>query len=85
MLTVNGLTASLRWSYYEAGVLGAWALTVAGGVRSLTAQVIRADAFRVSQRPLVFVAPHATGAWRWPVVELQIEGATLTATLGPKE
>ena len=84
-MTVTGVTADLRWGYHRAGTLRAWTVTKSDEIWSLTATVVSADAFRVAQRPLVLVAPHAHGAWRWPVVELQIAGASLTATLGPPE
>jgi len=84
-VTIGGVTGSLRWGYHEAAVLASWTLTNTTEGWTLTATVVSVDAFRVSQHPLVFLAPHASGAWRWPVKELQIMGATLTASLGPKE
>lgn len=84
-MTARGVDGSLRWGYQAAAVLRAWTLTKVDAGWTLTATVVSTDAFRVAQRPLVFVAPHATGAWRWPIGELQIVGASLTATLGPKE
>lgn len=85
-MTVRGLDARLQWGYYAAGTLGAWSVTTAEDGRvTLTATVVSTDAFRVSQRPLVFVAPHARGVWSWPILELQVSGATLSARLGPKK
>lgn len=84
-VTVSGVQGSLKWSYHEAGTLGAWTVTTAAGVRTLSATLVSSDAFRVSQRPLRFVASHANGAWVWPIQELQISGAQLTAVLGPPE
>jgi hypothetical protein len=51
----------------------------------VSATVVSSDAFRVSQRPLAFIVPHADGEWQWPITTLQIEGASLNAALGPKE
>jgi hypothetical protein len=86
-VTVRGVSASLRWGYYLAASLGAWAVTHpdGDGPWTLTATVESLDAYRVAQRPLGLVVPHAKGAWRWPIVELQILDASLTATLGPKD
>jgi len=84
-MAVSGVKGSLKWSYHEAGVLGAWTVTTVEGVRTLSAALVSSDAFRVSQRPLRFVATHATGAWTWPIEQLQIQGASLTAVLGPRE
>jgi hypothetical protein len=86
MVTVRGVTASLRWGYLQAAALEAYTVTKDDhGTWRLTATVVDVDAFRVAQRPVAFIAPHAKGAWRWPVTELQIAGASLTATLGPPE
>lgn len=91
MVTVRGLTASMRWGYFHVAELSAYTVTKDSlGVWTLTATVGHVDAFRVTQRPLVFVAPHLAQAgrpsvWCWPVETLQIAGASLTATLGPPE
>lgn len=85
-MEITGVTASLRWGYTSAAALGAWTLTKREDGRwSLKAAIVSLDTFRVAQRPLVFEAPHAKGAWRWPVLELQAAKASLTATLGPHE
>ena len=84
-VTVSGVTGSLRWAYHEAALVTAWTVTRTGDVWTLSATVGKSDAFRVSQRPLRFVAPHAHGAWTWPVESLQMTGASLTAVLGPPE
>jgi hypothetical protein len=84
-MTVRGLTGEVQWGYHQACALGSWTVVRSeGNTWSLTATIVRPDTFRLSQRPLVFVAPHKDGAWRWPIVSLQIEGAALTAQLGPK-
>lgn len=84
-VTITGVVASLKWGYLPAAALTGWTLTKTADGWSLVAAVVSADAFRLSQQPLVFVAPHQDGAWRWPIVALQITGASLSATLGPKE
>lgn len=84
-VTIRGVEAVLRHGYYVAGRLGAWTVTREGQAWVLSTSIIHSDAFRLSQRPLAFVVAHANGVWRWPVEELQITGASLTAVLGPKE
>mgnify|MGYP001562449127 CR=1 FL=1 len=84
-VTIPGGEAFLRWGYYPAATLHAWTVTKQASGWTLAATVTTTDTFRVSQRPLVFAAPTAKGVWRWPIVSLQIEGASLTAVLGPKE
>lgn len=84
--TVRGVEGALRWGYHAAGALGAWTVTKGDdGAWSLSATVVSLDTFKAAQRPLSFVATHATGAWRWPIETLEIQGAALTARLGPKE
>ena len=84
-VTVTGVTGSLKWAYHEAAVVNSWAVTRTEGVWRLSATIASSHPSRVSQRPLKFVAPHATGVWTWPVTELQISGASLNAVLGPRE
>lgn len=86
MLTaIRGKDASLKWEYYPAADLRNWTITSDEGGRTLTATVLQSDAYRLSQRPLVFAARHPKGTWKWSVLELQISGASLTAKLGPRE
>lgn len=75
----------LRHGYHVAGTLGAWTVTKTEHGWTLTASVLTSDAFRVSQRPLAFVAKHQTGLWCWPITTLQMTGASLSAELGPME
>ena len=85
-LEIEGVAASLRWSYSQAAALGPWTLTKRDdGNWSLAAAIVAVDTFKVAQRPLVFEARHAKGAWRWPVLELQVVNGSLSATLGPHE
>jgi hypothetical protein len=84
-VTVRGVEGALRWGYQPAGTLGAWTVTRDGSAWTLSASIVKTDAFRVSQRPLAFEARHAHGVWRWPVQSLQIAGASLNAVLGPPE
>lgn len=83
--TVSGVQGLLRHGYHIAGTLGAWTVTRHDGVWSLSASIVQTDAFRISQRPLAFVAQHQHGIWRWPITSLQVTGASLSAVLGPKE
>lgn len=84
-VTVTGVTASLRWGYHQAAALADWTVTKTADGWSLVATVAASDTFRLAQQPLVFVAPHQDGSWRWPIVALQITGASCSAALGPKE
>jgi hypothetical protein len=92
-LTVRGVDARLLWGYSTAAALTAWTVSKPddGGPWTLAATVVTSNTFaleagqRDPQHPLRFVVVTAKGIWRWPVVTLQIAGASCTATLGPKE
>lgn len=86
---IRGDVAWIEWGYYRAAAINGYTVTGTGpkGARrwALRAHVLLADAFKMTQRPLVFVAPHAHGIWRWPLVTWTREGDTLRAELGPVE
>ena len=82
--SITGVEGQVTWSYYTAAAVHGYTITRTDGAGwSLRGFLGAADAFKLAQRPLVFVAPHAKGAWRWPITELQIADGALTATLGP--
>ena len=84
-LTLTGAEAVIRWGYHVACGVTSWTLTGDGGALTLSGSVVKADHYRMSQRPLVFVVTRNGVTLRWPILELQIAGASLSATLGPKE
>lgn len=84
-LIVTGVRASVRWGYHAAATVTAWTVTRDDSGWVLTATLVTSDAFRLSQQPLTFEAPHAHGVWTWPIQTLQIAGAALQARLGPKQ
>jgi hypothetical protein len=82
-LTTSGAEGALRWAYHWAGTLRDWTITRAADRRwTLKATVVHVDSFKVSQRPLTFVA---SNGGRWPIHSLHRSGPQLTATLGPQE
>lgn len=84
-MTSAGPAGEIRWSYLPAVIFGPWhaSLHPAGG--TVTAQIVSVDAYRASQAPLSLTLPFGRQIGRWPVLILQIEGASLTATVGPRE
>lgn len=84
---LTGVVGHVMWHYYVAGAINGYTVARAkDGKWSLTATVVLSDAFKMAQRPLTFVAKHAKGEWRWPILSLQLaNGAQLTAQLGPLE
>jgi hypothetical protein len=86
MVVVKGVIGQVKWSYYNAAAIHGYAVSrSAEGQWSLRASVVMADAFKLSQRPLVFVAPTQRGDMRWPIVDLNLAEGALVATLGQPE
>lgn len=84
--TVRGVEGRIRWQYYEAATVHEYTLTRTGGGWALRGILGLSDAFKLSQRPLTFVAPHKGGQWRWPIDSFVVEpNRMLVATLGPLE
>lgn len=80
---VRGVKAVIKWSYYNAAAIEGYTVTRSpNGDWSLRATVVMSDSFKLKQAPLVFVAPHDKGAWYWPIVEMNLQGGVVTATLG---
>jgi hypothetical protein len=87
-----GAVGHLRWAYYAAAVLEGYTVDKTDQVWTLEAHVMQRDAFKLTQRPLVFVAPYRTRAadgspraaeWRWPVLSFTISPTGhLVARLG---
>lgn len=86
---IRGVVGIVKWSYYNAAAIHGYAVTRDANKRtwSLRAQLVPGaiDRFKMAQRPLVFVAPHATGQWRWPIVEFDVQNHVMTAQLGAVE
>ena len=83
--TIRGEAAELRWGYHLAATLNDWTFTPGSSSITVTARVVSSDAFRVSQRPIVFAVQRPHMVWRWPVLSLQIVDGALSASLGPQE
>jgi hypothetical protein len=83
---VRGIIGQVKWSYYNAAAIHGYAVSRSEqGQWSLRASVVMADAFKLSQRPLVFVAPTQRGDMRWPITDLNLSEGVLVANLGPPE
>ena len=86
---IHGVVGRIDWGYFAAAAINNYtAHRVANGSWTLRATAISVDSFKIRQRPLIFVAPHQDGEWRWPVTTLDLgEGRgprELRATLGPQ-
>lgn len=86
---IRGVVGRIDWGYFTAAAINGYTATQqADGSWSLHATVVSFDAFKIRQRPLVFVAPHQDGEWRWPMKVVDLgEGhgpRELHARLGPQ-
>jgi len=82
---LSGVVGHIKWGHYTAAAINGYTATPTNKARtawSLVATVVLADAFKMAQSPLVFVAKHAKGEWRFPIVSCSRHEYTLTATLG---
>lgn len=86
---IRGIVGRLDWGYFPAAAINGYtARQCADGTWTLHGTAINVNAFKIRQRPLVFVAPHKEGEWRWPVTRIDLgEGQgprEVQATLGPQ-
>lgn len=81
--SITGVVGQVKWAYYMAAALNGYTVTRTGSTWILRGTVVASDAFKLAQRPLMFVAPTKHGAWRWPIETVTITGGQLEATLGP--
>lgn len=83
---IEGVVAEIRWSFYRAAAINGYRLTWDRVARrwSLAATVVLADAFKIAQRPLVFVALVRGAAWEFEIDRFEFTGlrGPLTARLG---
>jgi hypothetical protein len=84
---IRGVVGQITWSYYVAAAIHGYTVTQSKqtGAGTLHATMVSHDAFRLAQRPLTFVAPHASGAFKWTLTDLTHDPVTGTvrATLSP--
>lgn len=73
---MKGVVGQITWGYYTAAAINGYTVTRAGrGAEAqwtLVGTVVIADGFKLMQRPLFFVAPHAKGEWRWPITSIDM-------------
>jgi hypothetical protein len=82
---LSGVVGHIKWGHYTAAAINGYTVTPRNKARtewSLVATVVLADAFKMAQSPLVFVAKHAKGEWRFPIRRFDRNEYRLTATLG---
>lgn len=81
--SVRGVVGHIKWSYFDAAAINGYTVTRnKAGKWTMSGHVVMSDAFKMSQRPLIFVATHDKGAWRWPLGEFSITDGRIRADLG---
>jgi hypothetical protein len=83
--TIKGVVGQIMWGYYPAASINGYTVVRNGTAWSLRATVVMSDAFKMTQKPLIFIAPHQHGRWSWPIKSVQIQNGALTAELGPPD
>jgi hypothetical protein len=85
-LVITGVVGKVRWAYYDAAQVERFTVTRSGQQWSLRGTVVLSDAFKLSQRPLMFIVDTKQGQMRWPILTCRVDEAKqLHATLGPPE
>ena len=83
--TIEGVVGELRWREYRAAAINGYRVTWVKAERrwSLAATVVLADAFKIAQRPLRFVAQVRGAEWEWDMDMIELTGlrGPLTASL----
>jgi hypothetical protein len=85
---LSGIVGRIDWHYYTAAGIHGYTVTPPPKGKqewSLVASVVLSDKFKMSQRPLTFVAQHVKGEWRFPILSHDLRDHRLTARLGPPE
>jgi hypothetical protein len=85
-MEIRGARGFLRWYAYAAAEVRDYTLTKSGRGYGLAGWLAGADAFKLSQRPLLFEVPvKGGGVWRWPVESLTTAEGKVSARLGPQD
>lgn len=81
-MRLKGIRAVIEWGYDTAATLNGWSIAPQkGGTFRLSATVVDAHPFNVTQKPLTFVAPVQNTELRLSVQTLTLERGVITATV----
>ena len=88
MAGIRGEGGEIRWAYHLAGALETFTITQRPGppprATVVGGRLGHRDAFKLAQRPLVFVWPRGAHRWTWPIDTMEIRDDHLIARLGPR-
>src|SRR5262245_18017139 len=91
---IRGVVAAIKWfpngtivpgagDYFNAAAIEGYTITRSPDNRwAAVGRVILADAYKLTQRPLVLVAPVKGGEFRWAIRSFEIRDGRLRADLG---
>lgn len=75
----------MRWGYRDALTFAAWRFQGTSEGGTITATVVDAHEFHLTQLPLTVAVDVGRAPWRWPVSDVQVSGAMVTISVGPLE
>jgi starvation-inducible outer membrane lipoprotein len=83
----RGTTGQVKYAYHTAARITGWVLTVHKETRAVTvaATVDTADAYFLTQTPLVLLLVTRRGVSRWPITRCQVIDRQFHADLGTLE
>lgn len=83
---LTGVIGQIKWHYYVAADVHGYTVVRHKETKqwSMSGIVGNADAFKLAQRPLTFVASYGKGEWSWPIESLEMKDGAITAKLGPQ-
>jgi hypothetical protein len=86
-MRLRGVVGRIDWGYFAAAAINGYTVTLdqESGRFQLRATVVTHDAFKLTQRPLVFVAPTKRAEWRFAIQRFEFNRAAgvLTADMTP--
>lgn len=90
--TMRGVVGIVKWfpngnalagDHFNAAAIDGYTVTrTRENVWAVVGRVVLSDAYKLSQRPLMFVAPTKAGEFRWAIRSFEISGGVLRASLG---
>jgi hypothetical protein len=81
---LSGKVGKISWGYYAAADVHGYTVLRTKDTKqwSMTGVVGACNKFNLTQRPLVFIAPHQKGHWEWPIRSITVEHGVISAQLG---
>ena len=83
--TVKGVVGQIKWRAYNAAAVNGFTVSRSYPDHrwTLRGAVVNSDKFKLSLKPLMFVAPTKKGDIYWPIQDYEIKDGRVQASLGP--